>query len=246
MRFLFHKRFHWRVGARGFTLIELMIAMSITSLLAVIAIMGQSALQSRARFDSAVDKTIQNIAYARNYATSNVNTQGGGNDATSLVVGTSLEFDNRHYFANRPLEEMAPVYAIPDAQGYPDLNNLLEVPADIAANPSLCPASQHPDDNDECFEDFFQLATPLIFLDPNAPGFSLNYSSPNVAIGILYFVNTGSGVMICHQTDTMQVDSGHACATSRNTPFDFVVLGPDGQHATIEVDPSSGFAKRLN
>lgn len=239
-----------RIGSRGFTLVELMLAFAITSMLAVIAIAGQSALSQRARFDSAVNQTIQNIAFARTYSTSNVNTDGGGNDTSSELIGDSIEFDNNHHYSGYPLEEMAPSYAVPDAQGYPDVSNILETPADYLSNPAICPAADHPEDNDECFERFFNLAEPLIMLDPNAPGYTTNYkaeyTAPNVSVGIVFFINTGSGVYICHQTDTVQVDATHACVTNRATPFDFVLVDDNGLHATLEVDPNSGFAKRLD
>jgi prepilin-type N-terminal cleavage/methylation domain-containing protein len=213
----------------GFTLIEIILVTAISGLLLVIALSGQHQLQAKARFDAAVDKTIQNLAYARNFALSNVNFSGGGNDANTVIAGTAIEFNNNH-LNDFPLEEMEPVYSPPNATGDTDLTNLMQVPA---AGIGACPASQHPTDNDECFEQFM------------SDGDSLTLSDPGMNVAYVVFIRTSHGLVICHQIDPSSVSVGGACATGTSTPFDFKVSDPEGFTATIEVDPTTGYAKRI-
>ncbi len=97
-----HKR-----SESGFSLIELILAMAISSSLAVIAFQGQRALRSQADFDSSINKVVSTINDARNEATAGVNIIGtgdgsagaGGGCAAStpgktIFRGTSWTFDN--------------------------------------------------------------------------------------------------------------------------------------------------------
>lgn len=57
----------------GFTLIEIMLVLSITSVLAVTALTGQQALRSRLQFDASVNQLVATINDARNEATAGIN-----------------------------------------------------------------------------------------------------------------------------------------------------------------------------
>ena len=70
----------------GFTLIELVIVMAITSLLALIAIAGQGALQDQARFNNAIDKLTSTVAEAYDEATAGVNTTAGPAVGTGITA----------------------------------------------------------------------------------------------------------------------------------------------------------------
>lgn len=66
--------------------------MAITSLLAVIAIIGQSALQSQARFDLGVDKLVASVASAQNQSTSGVNIVGNGTGSNGCAGGPAGQY----------------------------------------------------------------------------------------------------------------------------------------------------------
>jgi prepilin-type N-terminal cleavage/methylation domain-containing protein len=66
----------------GFSLIEISIALAISSMLIVLVLAGQSNLRSQATFSASIDKVIANIADARNQAVSGV---VSGSDGTGSV-----------------------------------------------------------------------------------------------------------------------------------------------------------------
>jgi prepilin-type N-terminal cleavage/methylation domain-containing protein len=78
----------------GFSLIELILVMAITSSLVVIAFVGQRGLRARAQFDADVDKVVANVAQARNEATAGVNVVGDGvgNPSSGCGGGTGYIF----------------------------------------------------------------------------------------------------------------------------------------------------------
>jgi prepilin-type N-terminal cleavage/methylation domain-containing protein len=71
---------------RGFTLVEVIIVMAISSALVVIAFVGQRSLRAQAQFDAAVDKIVATVADARNQALAGVNIVGSG-DGTNGCAG---------------------------------------------------------------------------------------------------------------------------------------------------------------
>jgi prepilin-type N-terminal cleavage/methylation domain-containing protein len=219
------------MSEKGFTLVEVVIVMAISSLLFLIAFIGQRQLRARATFDGAIEKTLQNIAYTRNYALSNVNPGGQGNDTNTVTAGATFEMNNTHY-PRFPLEESASVYGHGDSAGNLDLTTLSELPAGgIAA----CPAGEHPDDTDECREQFFGDGDQLTV---SGAGF-------NTWFEIIY-LNTGHGLIICDHSDTSGGGYVAACAAPPNRPIRFTLTDPDGLSAVIQVDPHSGYAHRLN
>lgn len=74
----------------GFTLIEIMLVMAISSMLAVIAWNGQRGLRARAQFDASVDKVVAGIAGAYTEARAGVNIIGDGNGTTNNCAGTPV------------------------------------------------------------------------------------------------------------------------------------------------------------
>ncbi len=72
----------------GFTLIELILVMAISSMLAVIAFAGQRGLRSQSQFDADVNKLVSTIADARNEATAAVNMAGPGNGSKNCLINT--------------------------------------------------------------------------------------------------------------------------------------------------------------
>jgi prepilin-type N-terminal cleavage/methylation domain-containing protein len=71
----------------GFSLVELILVMAITSSLVVIAFVGQRGLRSRAQFDAAIDKVVATIADAHSQATAAVNLVGTGKGVLACVGG---------------------------------------------------------------------------------------------------------------------------------------------------------------
>jgi prepilin-type N-terminal cleavage/methylation domain-containing protein len=66
-------------NAAGFSLIELIVAVTISSALIGVAFAGQGQLRGRAQFDASVEKIVGSINDAHNESTAGVNTLGGGN-----------------------------------------------------------------------------------------------------------------------------------------------------------------------
>ncbi len=89
----------------GFTLIEIMLVLAISSSLAVIAFMGQSALRSQAQFDATVNKTVAEINSAHTQSAAGVNTSAladagtgtnrcAGPAGNAVFAGTAWTLDN--------------------------------------------------------------------------------------------------------------------------------------------------------
>jgi prepilin-type N-terminal cleavage/methylation domain-containing protein len=74
----------------GYTLVELMLVMAITGLLAVIAIVGQAQARRRAVFDEAVHKAVESMADARNEATAGINIVGNGEGTAPCPGGPNV------------------------------------------------------------------------------------------------------------------------------------------------------------
>ncbi|HEY2003863.1 MAG TPA: prepilin-type N-terminal cleavage/methylation domain-containing protein [Candidatus Saccharimonadia bacterium] len=213
----------------GFTLIEIVLVLAISGLLFIIAFAGQRQLRDRATFDGGVNKIVQDINYARTYGTSNVNEVGNGTDTQDLVVGASIEFDSPggHY-----TDEIEPVYTSTDASGGPDWSTLSKWPPH--ATLADCPNSQHPDEPGlgyACKETFFYSSDPTL---------------SSVDKVVVYFLNKGQGLFVCSNINDQYPDPSSACSNTPPGPISIGLIDGAGYKATIQVDPSSGLAHRIN
>jgi hypothetical protein len=173
---------------------------------------------------------IQDIAYSRNFAMSNVNTVGSGNDTNAMLVGVGLEIDNSNLDKGHALEEMEPIYASPDSNGNPDPATYQFKPP--GAEDSCNPADSY--DSDECWEHYFQNT-------------DLAVSSGTDNTVYIVQINTGHGLLVCHEVSDSGFSVGDACATTGGAKFQFDVS--NAAHtltSTIEIDPVTGFAHRVN
>ena len=75
---------------KGFTLIEIILVIAITSSLVLVAFVGQGRLRGQAQFDAAVNKVIATIADAHNEASAAVNFNGAGNGISDCNNGGSV------------------------------------------------------------------------------------------------------------------------------------------------------------
>lgn len=221
----------------GFTLVETVVVMAIIGLLFAFVFAGQGEIQARARFNAAVDQSVENINYARTEAVSNVNPPGNGKDAKTVQLGISIEFGNDHFGKGYPLEELSPIYAFVGADGEPDYTNLYEMPFYGSAE---CNSADHPVDNDECWEQFLHLGDNLVTANPDPLGVPMDL----VFIG---YVHTATGLIVCHEEGPGYTGFTDAC-NNAGTPmqFNLVDQADSNLKATIQVDPETGFAKRLN
>lgn len=223
----------------GFTLIEIVLVMAISGMLFVIAFAGQRQLRDQARFNESVTNIIQQISYARNYSGSHVNEVGGGNSTVGVIAGTGYELDNTHAPA-RPLGEIEPIYARQDANGFVDLSTLSDTwpPMSAVSDPAVCPPALHPDDADECTEDFLPIGdTDLRVLKVNGA------ARQNV---VVYMVDTEFGLRVCHDTGTPFWRVPYqSCATFDTSPINIEVGDSEGFTATIQINPNTGEGKRL-
>jgi prepilin-type N-terminal cleavage/methylation domain-containing protein len=225
----------------GFTLIETVVVMAVLGLLFVIVFIGSTELQDRARFDTSIDQLVQDVAYAKNYAASYVNEVGPGNSSAGIQAGAGFELDNNHAMANEPLTEVKTLYGQQDAGGNLNVGTIGGVwpPLSPITDNTVCAPANHPADNDECQEDFLNLPDKdIIVTQVNGQ------PRPNVAV---YYVQTGLGLKICHDTGVPSWRPVYqACATFDTNPIDIGVKDTATNYtATIEIDPSTGVAKRL-
>jgi len=212
----------------GFTLIEVTLVFALSGMLFVIAFAGQQQLRDRAEFDASVNKLVQEFAYARNYSTSNVNTEGLGGNTSWVVAGAELELADHH--PSGGLAEVEPYYCNPgpeDASGVLSgtcLGSLNQIPGSLA----LCPHANVPEG--ECFEQGFT--------DPGLKLTGIN------EVGIIY-LNTGSNVRVCQPIINDAITEQAACSTGMSAPYTIHITDPNGQTGDIQID-TTGLAKRLN
>jgi type II secretory pathway pseudopilin PulG len=76
----------------GFTLIEVTIFLAISSMLAIMAIVGFSNTRGQTQFSDSVEQLTQQVLQRRQEALSTVKTSGSGNDATQVTFGKVLTF----------------------------------------------------------------------------------------------------------------------------------------------------------
>ena len=226
----------------GFTLIEVVLVMAISGLLFLIAFAGQRQLRDQARFDAGINQLIQDVAYTKNYSSSHVNDIGAGNNTLGIQAGAGFELDNAHltHSPAQPFTEIETLYGEEDSNGYLNTSTVGDVwpPMNVVSDPVACPPSRHPDDSDECDEEF--LTNP----DPGIRVSKVNgVSHSGVAV---YYVNTSMGLRICHDTGPAWHPVNVACAPFDTSPIDVDVMdAASGYTATIEIDPATGVAKRL-
>ena len=218
--------------AAGFTLVETVVVMAVLGLLFVIVFVGSTELQDRARFDTSIDQVIQDISYARNFATTQVNELGPGNSTNGVIAGSGIELDNNHSTKDFPLVEVESLYANQDSSG-----NMILSTIDDSWPPSspvslACPSSQHPDDPRECVEDFMHLP-------------DTDISVQGTTHQMIYFVNTPLGLRISHDSGPAWQSVSGACSTSGGPPLLINLVDTEGFSATIQVDMTTGEAKRL-
>jgi prepilin-type N-terminal cleavage/methylation domain-containing protein len=137
-----------RAKNSGFTLIEIILVVSISSLLIIIAFVGQRQLREQARFDAAINKVLQEISYARNYALSNVNEIGSGNIPGTLVAGATIEFEGPSFYRT----EIETIYGKAGSAGNLDMTTLSDWPSGLPNPTPQCPPYQHPEGANECLE----------------------------------------------------------------------------------------------
>jgi prepilin-type N-terminal cleavage/methylation domain-containing protein len=224
----------------GFTLLELTIVLAITGLLLLGVLSGASYLLRRARFDAAIDQTVQNLNYARNYALANVNTQGPGNTTVgpgggpTVFAGAAFEFDTAH--TNGELTELKAIYALenPDST----LNSYNDNPYTDCVHPGQAPAP----DCAAVEQPFSALAT---------GNYTLKNGSIPITTANIVYINRSGAVLMCgafNDTQSYNWDCNVGGSTNSNfgQPFNITITDANGFTSTINVDPASGFAKRLN
>ena len=87
--------------------------------------------------------------------------------------------------------------------------------------------------------------SPVNYARPTLSYLSNYESHGGIDTVLVPYINTATGLLVCHQTSDTP-DYNAACASSWTTPLQFILTDDSGFSATIEVDPTSGFAKRLN
>lgn len=223
-------------GTGGFTLVEIMIVMAITSSLIVVAFTGQHALEERASFDNDINATLQDLSYARTDALANVNDVGSGQTLHSAfaggaveVSGTAFNFDTTR--SGGDMTALDTIYAIYNAAG-----NLVRYDDNPYGNAPSCNASgQAPD----CagHEEYFDSLSTQVYTLSRVSGTPLTGSQ-------VLFINTDNGLKVCTSYNLSATYTA-VCAASAGT-IDLTLKNIDGYTSTIEVNGSSGIAKRLN
>jgi prepilin-type N-terminal cleavage/methylation domain-containing protein len=223
----------------GFTLIELILVMAITSLLAVIAFKGQGAVQGRARFDAAITQTVQDINYTRNYALSNVNEAGQGNKLVGPTggptefVGASMVFNPAQ--PNGDLTLYDAVFELDNAGG--GFNTYSDNPYGSMGNPGQAVDGA---------------ATENIFTTLSTAGYTIWNATPAVWVSVpaidIVYLNSSGQITVCPAFTITQTYSWECSAANPNfgKVMDIGIKSSDGYKSTIQIDPVTGYATRLN
>jgi prepilin-type N-terminal cleavage/methylation domain-containing protein len=209
----------------GFTLIEIIIVMAISAGLFLIIFAGQKQLRERTRFDAAINETVQQIAYTRNYALAGVNPYGNGDLGTSEVAGASFEVDDDHDPGH--LGELEPVYSNYDGAG------AFQRYADVPSGGN-CPEQL----DNECYEHYFNTSLPLHVVG------AANHKA------VIVFINKPTGLLVCGWQGGNWLDIDKVCSSAFNPglgqPITLRLTDNLGNTADIVVDPNTGDAKRMN
>ncbi len=76
----------------GFTLIELILVLAISSLLAVILLNNYTSTRRRAQFTDAIERVVTQLEQAKNEANTTVNSESSGTNSSRLVFAKSVVF----------------------------------------------------------------------------------------------------------------------------------------------------------
>lgn len=212
----------------GFTLIEVVLVMALSSLLLMAVFAGQSQLRSQAQFDADIDKVVASIDYARNQASSGVNLTGNGDGMSgcagaqgqTIFAGTVWQISNS--FLPNAMTEVKYYKANPGVGG-----------AGIAA----------------CVFQSQLISVPFSDI-------SLSNSSPS-SQGLIYAKTPTGGTIACNLSDAsdtslevLETFETGACAGGATDldPSGTVTLNLTNswqQTGAIQID-ASGLAKRIN
>lgn len=209
-----------RSGQKGFSLIELMFVMAITSLMLVSVIAGQRALRSRAQFDAAVNRVVASATQARSQANSAVNI------SSSTTNGTGID--------------KCPGPAAPAASGNPPFNQYTYVGTEWIARSTTTPTVTI-----NSWKGLPGSAACVFSSENIVMPSKIWVTSPAPNGGRALFIRDDSGVMhTCTVANVSSaVDSFFAGAPCSNTPLTFVLTDEEGHTANLEVD-ETGIARR--
>ncbi len=222
-------RKHTLRSQSGFTLVEIILVLAISSTMLTIAFVGQRQLRSRAQFDAAIEKVVSSISNAQNQATAGVNTQGSGDGlaAGMCPTGPSPTVANPVVFAGTTWtidgKASAPSVATISIDYY-------------KAIPGLSPASA-------CIFDSQSIGLPS--------DVSLVGAAARRVAGLVFMRTNNGSLDVCplqlptvpaFQAQSRQAFVGSACP---NAALTFTLQDTEGHISDIQVDPS-GLAKRLN
>jgi prepilin-type N-terminal cleavage/methylation domain-containing protein len=202
----------------GFTLIELILVMAITSMMLLIAFAGQRGLRSRAMFDGSVDKIVASIAQARTEAAAGVNLKGTGDGTNNTGCGGG---------GGQQWEFAGVAWSATDAGG----SNTIKM--DYY---KVLPGSN------SCIFD-----TRSVSLQSLPVTVKIGTPIPLAGVGRVLYVRTSTGgLMVCPVTsaltDVPGVFTAGSCAPGT---ISFTFSDQDGHVSRVDVD-SSGLAKRVN
>ena len=206
----------------GFTLIEIIIVMAISSLLLMIAWLGQGSLRAQAEFDNAVNKIASSVNDARNQSIAGVNIVGEGNgDDAAPCPGSSgkVMFAGTLWEANNSL---------PDS---PFKRTYYKTDAGAAA----CE---------------FQSEAISAGFAPDLRITSVSVPGKTATSGSVAFVRTPTGgLVVCPMTDPpatpiKDVFAPGNCPAGTGYPFAIEFTDDRGHKSRLEVD-QSGLAKRM-
>jgi len=219
----------------GFTLVELMIVMAISSALVVIAFVGQRQLRSRAQFDAAVEKVVSSVSSAHTQAVAGVNISSSGTVGTGVdnCLGPPPSTVNPVVFAGTSWTV--------DSTGSTGPNVVFTIDS-YKAIPGLMGSPRAA----ACIFDTETIGLPI----------GVQISAPAVNVGKvsgMLFVRTNLGALnVCPAAPK---NSGSAYdnnvrqsfedATCANGALSLTLKDVDGHTADINID-ASGLARRLN
>ena len=210
----------------GFTLVEIIIVLAITSSMLVIALAGQRQLRSSATFTAAVDKIIASIADARNQALSGVNATPGAGVGTipaSCVDsnGRAVPLAGTAYFAGTRWSTSA-LTTTQAIDTWLNTNNNGAAGACINATQRQI------------------VGVPVALTVRQS-------TSATVGAQIVFLRRAGDIAVCTIPTTVVDPSADYAnetCAAGQNGPMTLRVTDTDGNTALIKIDPATGLASR--